>query len=62
MYTYCPQCAPGIFNLDQNFHGVFCFWDFQMYKNQSRKTSVIRLPKFTFVNMAKNAINMQVLA
>ena len=42
------QCAPGIFNLDQKFHGVSCFWGLYMHKivqNQSRKTSVIRLPK-----------------
>ena len=45
---YNSQCAPGIFNLDQKFHRVSCFWGFQIYKriqNQSRKTSVIGLPK-----------------
>ena len=39
------QCAPSIFNLDQKFHGLPCFWSFHTYKrvqNQSRKTSVIR--------------------
>ena len=50
------QCAPSIFNLDQKFHGLSCFWDIDInetVKNQSRKTSVIRLPKSTIVNMAR---------
>ena len=47
-HIYGSQCAPGIFNLDQKFYRVSCFWGFQIYKriqNQSRKTSVIGLPK-----------------
>ena len=50
------QCAPSIFNLDQKFHGLSCFWGIDIHEtvqNQSRKTSVIRLPKFTTVNMAR---------
>ena len=50
------QCAHGIFNLDQKFHGLSFSWGFHINvtaKKQSRKTSVIRLPKFTTVNMAK---------
>ena len=50
------QCAPGIFNLNQKFHGVFCFWGLfthEIAQNLSRKTSVIGLPKFTTVNMAR---------
>ena len=42
------QCAPSIFNLEKKFHGLSCFWCFligEKVKNQSRKTSVIRLPK-----------------
>ena len=42
------QCAPSIFNLDQKFHGISCFWGIDTHEavlNQSRKTSVIRLPK-----------------
>ena len=56
MYESKTQCAPCIFNLDQNFHGLFCFWGIYVHEtaqNQSRKTSVIRLPKFTTVNMAR---------
>ena len=52
---HCTQCPPGIFKLDQKFHGPFCFWGLYIHEtvqNQSRKTSVIRLPKFTTVNMA----------
>ena len=51
-----PQCIPGIVNLDYKFHGLSCFWGFHMFKkvqNQSRKTFVIRLPKFHSVNMAR---------
>ena len=47
---------PSTFNLDQKFHGLSCFWGIDIHKtvqNQSRKTSVIRLPKFTTVNMAR---------
>ena len=47
---------PGIFNLDQKFHGLSYFWGIDIHKtiqNQSRKTSVIRLPNFTTVNMAR---------
>ena len=50
------QCAPCIFNLVQKFHGLSCFWGIDIHEtvqNQSRKTSVIRLPKFTTVNMAR---------
>ena len=45
----------SIFNLDQKFHGLSCFWGIDIHEtvqNQSRKTSVIRLPKFTTVNQA----------
>ena len=45
---YYTLCTPSIFNLDQKFHGLSCFWGFRVYKrvqNQLRKTSVIRLPK-----------------
>ena len=54
--SYGSQCAPGIFNLDQNFHRVSCFWDLythEIVQNQSRKISVIGLPKFTIVKMAR---------
>ena len=50
------QCALSIFNLDQKFHGLSCFWGIDIHEtvqNQSRKTSVIRLPKFTTVKMAR---------
>ena len=50
------QCAPSIFNLDQKCHGLSCFWGIYIPKtvqNQSRNTSVIRLPKFTTVNMTR---------
>ena len=56
MHAHTTQCVPGIFNLDQKFHGLSCFWGIDIHEtvqNQSRKTSVIRLPKFTTVNMAK---------
>ena len=36
--------------------GLSCFWDIdvnEMVQNQSRKTSVIRLPRFTTENIAK---------
>ena len=55
-YVKGAQCAPGIFNLNQKFHGVFCFQGFYIHEivqNQSRKTSVIGLPKFTIVKMAR---------
>ena len=54
--TFPPQCAPGIFNLNQKFQGLSCFWGNDIHEtvqNQSRKTSVIWLPKFTSVNMAR---------
>ena len=41
------QCAPSIFILDQKFHGLSYFWGIDIHEavqNQSRKTSVIRLP------------------
>ena len=50
------QCTPDIFNLDQKFHGLSCFWGIDIQEtvqNQSRKTPVIRFPKFTTVNMAR---------
>ena len=50
------HCAPSIFNLNQKFHGFSCFLGIDIHEtvqNQSRKTSVIRLPKFTTVNMAR---------
>ena len=40
--------VPDIFKLDQKLHGLSCFWGFHIHvrvQNQSRKTSVIRLPK-----------------
>ena len=54
--TNVTQCALGIFNLDQKFHGLSCSWGINIHEtvqNQSRKTSDIRLPKFTTVNMAR---------
>ena len=54
--AYITQCIAGIFNLDQKFHGLSCIWGLYIHEtvqNQSRKTSVIRLPKFTTVNMAR---------
>ena len=50
---YSPQCAPSIFNLDQKFHGLSCFWGIDIHETQSRKPSVIRLPNFNTVNMAR---------
>ena len=50
------QCAPGIFNLDLKFHRLFCFWGLYIHEIvqiHSRKTSAIRLPKFTTVNIAR---------
>ena len=50
------HCAPAVVNLDQKFHKPICFWDLYIHEkvqNQSRKTSVIRLPKFTTVDMAR---------
>ena len=50
------QCAPGIFNPDQKFHGLSCFWSIDIHEivqNQSRKASVIRLPKSIIVNMVR---------
>ena len=50
------QCTPGIFNLNQKFNGLSCFWGLYIHEavqNQLRKTSVIRLLKFTIVNMAR---------
>ena len=56
MFVNNTQCVPGIFNLNQKFHGLSCFWGLYIHKtfqNQSLKTSVIRLPKHTTVNMAR---------
>ena len=55
-HYYKTQCPPGTFKLYQKFLGLFGFWSLYIYEtvqNQSRKTSVIRLPKFTTVNMAR---------
>ena len=53
---HCTQCAPGIFKLDQSSMSLFAIGLFlyirETVQNQKRKTSVIRLPKFTTVNMA----------
>ena len=38
------QCAHSMFNLDQKFHGLWGFHVYKRVQNQSRKTSVIRLP------------------
>ena len=41
------QCNSDIFTLDQNFHGLSYFWGLYTHvtvQNQSRKTSIIRLP------------------
>ena len=57
-FCFPSQCAPGIFNLDQKFHGVSCFWGLYIHEivqNQSRKTSVIGLPKFTIVKLARKS-------
>ena len=50
------QCTPGIFNLNQKFHGLSCLLGIDIHEtnqNQSRETSVIRLQKFTTVNMVR---------
>ena len=50
------QCAPSIFNLDQKFHGFSCFWGIDIHEtvqNKSRKKYVIKLPKFTIINMTR---------
>ena len=50
------QCASGIFNLNQKFHELLCYWGLyinETVQNQSRKTSVIGLPKFTTANMGR---------
>ena len=50
------QCTPGIFNLDQKFHGLSCFWGLYIHEtvqNQSKKTSVIGLSKFATINIAR---------
>ena len=53
---HCTQCAPGIFKLDQSSMSLFAIGLFlyirETVQNQKRKTSAIRLPKFTTVNMA----------
>ena len=52
------QCAPGVFNLDQKFHGLFCFCDLDICKidqNQLKKPSVDGVPTiftFSIVKMA----------
>ena len=52
------QCAPGVFNLDQKFHGLFCFCDLDIYKivqNHMKKPSVNGVPTiftFSIVKMA----------
>ena len=52
------QCAPGIFNLNQKFHGLFCFCDLDICKidqNQLKKPSVDGVPTiftFSIVKMA----------
>ena len=54
-YFY-TQCAPGFFNPNQKVHGIFHFYVEGLYKtdqNQFEKPSVIRLPKFTSVDMTK---------
>ena len=35
VYSHLSQCTPGIFNLDQKFHGLSCFCAF-MYMRQFR--------------------------
>ena len=50
------QCAPGFSFPTQKVHGIFHFNIAGMYKtdqNQLKKTSVIRLPKFTSIDMVK---------
>ena len=40
-------CAPGVFNLDQKFHGLSHFWGLYIHEtvqNQPRKTSVMGFP------------------
>ena len=59
MHSAIPQCAPCVFNLDQKFHGLFCFCDLDICKivqNQLKKPSVNGVPTiFTFpiVKMAE---------
>ena len=60
--TNFTQCAPGFFNPNQKFHGLFHFYNADMHKNvkdQLKKPSIIGLPKFTIVNWLKNTIKMQ---
>ena len=57
-YRVTVQCTPGFYNLKENFmdHGPFHFYNAVIYKTiqiQLKKKIVIRLPKFTIVNMAK---------
>ena len=53
-YDY-SQCAPGFSNPNQKVHGLFHFYIAGIYEtdqNQLKKTSVIRFPKITSINMA----------
>ena len=60
--TVSAQCAPSLYNPNQEFHGLFEFYNAVTYicktfKNQLEKRSVIGLPEITFVNMAGNCHN-----
>ena len=61
-YSDMSQCAPGIFNLDQKFHGIFCFRALiYMREFIISQKNVIGLPKFAAVNMARKCPHMPVL-
>ena len=50
------QCAPCFSNPNQKVHGLFHFYITSIYKtdqNQLKKPSVIRVPKFTSIDMAE---------
>ena len=54
--TFSSQCAPGFSNPNQKVHGLFHFYIAGIHKtdqNQLKKPSVIRLPKFTSINLAE---------
>ena len=62
------QCAPGVVNLDQKFHGLFCFCDLdicEIVQNQLKKASANGVPTiFTFpiVKMAENCHLLKALS
>ena len=38
------QCAHSIFNLDQKFHGLSCFWGFNIQIKSNETTQLLNKP------------------